>query len=552
MAVSAAPWIFLSVAAVGLALSAFLHFRSPISRRIPILLSAAAWLGLAALMARPLWVSTRVVYHPPTVALGVDLSPSYARGETLRIGDWVRRSMGAIRDHYAALGFHVTEFGFREAKFPDSLEVPNLQAIFLWSDGRFPARGWPALVYPVIGRAGAFSEVQGESVVVDSVSEDSGAEASVEWRSLGSGGAARLEVQAGGKTLWRERLPNSGTPPGTLLRRVFKLSPRMSAEISGSQSPLALIRPEADSANVFSANDTLDIRLAGRARARHFFARPLRSLEERGLVDALLAAESLAVSAVSASAAPGLQPGDVIWARASSAVFAPHGATVVSYSFPQEGGGSRAFSSEARVAWGETAVPFLPAGVLRLGDLGEGLWVLDKPDSMTETLAWAEEGGRKGALLSRKGTGETFVFKFASPRLWASAFRPDADDRVRALQRRWVQGVGNLAHHQAASVKGALAGNPKTRDPEIQLRSRLGIDREALSALGASTHGAALFDTAADGTKNFSHSLPDFPRGHLRVENRNSRPLFPFTGMAFAVAGFLCAAWALRKKFHLD
>ncbi len=585
MSFSISPWFFLPVLAAGIWLAYRLYFdlRNPMSRRwrgIFIALTLFIWILLAGLIVQPLWTASGAIYHPPAVVLAVDESPSYAAGATLHARDEVQKSVDEIRKSYQGKGFQVLEFGFGETVHPahtkanvgvqtslvalhrhlDSLAIPNLQGVFLWTDGRsnrdtnVNLGAWPAPVFPVSVR-GRGSEIQGENVQADLSDRDSGAEISVEWRAVGlKSSEASMEIRSGTRILWKGLLPVPDSNSGEKLRHHFRLPAR--AFQGAGEEWAAWIRPENKGENTTVQNDTVGVHLTGAHHKRQIFVRPLQSLEERGLVDALFASDSLEAVAVSPeSLALSIHGGDVLWARSQDAGRAvaaakKSGAPVILYTMPGVATGKvSSFTSAARVTWRSDADRFLPGGVLSLSDLGFSTANLPAEESSMEAIAWVEENGHRGLLVGRRKNAEHPVVEFTAPPLWSTEFHTGSDERIRHLQQLWIQGVAGwmsfLDHHNGASKSDSVF-----RDPMDVEMARLGVDREQLSGLAMATRGSVL--QGQNGLESLSTRIPDLPAGQMREVPSQSRPVFPLLFCVLIAVIFLCAIWVFRKRLHLD
>ncbi len=528
MSFSFSPWLLLPVLIAGLWLAHALYLRAsavaPRRWRRPLaLLTLAAWLILAGLLAQPLWNGLKSIYRVPVIVVAVDGSPSYAAGGGVRSGDAVRREVEAAKTFYREKGFRVLELSFGETVRPaashdglgeltslnalhrylDSLATPNLQGVFLWTDGRFNldtegGEGWSAPVFPVVPPVGAWNEVQGESVAAEL--SDSGAEVSVAWRQLGKGGAS-LELQSDGRSFWKEKLPAPDSASGKKLLRRFHLP---AGAFHGATAWTALIRPESMAENTTTKNDTLDVRLSGFHRRRQVFLRPLQSLDERAMMDALFASDSLEAAAVEPeSLRTRLRYGDVLWARSHEAPRAlaaarARGVPVILYESSGEAASRRSpFDSLAHVAWREDGNRLLPAAVLSLADLGGSGLELREPDSTLEPLVWAEESNRRGILLGRRKNGDEPVFELSLPSFWSSRFRPDADERVRRLQEGWLQGIAEWVRLQGEGAQ-VIAPPVLLADRPFFLTAR--VFANSVAARDSTTRWDARED--ADGKEN--------------------------------------------------
>lgn len=275
-------------------------------------------------------------------------------------------------------------------------------------------------------------------------------------------------------------------------------------------------------------------------------------------MDALFASDSMeALTAAPESLQAALNAGGVLWVNGqtpSQAIASAKqtGVPVILHVTPDPSAAGYSFTSAARVMWREDAQGFFPGGVLTLADLGSDVsWELPRPDSSNEAIAWAEQQGRHGLLFWRRKGSATPLFTFVMPSLWSSRFHPGADERILHLQERWVQGAAEWARVAGARLRAPVSQNPATMRSALDVEmSRLGVDEEALYSLGISTRGNALHDTGGDAL--FLKALPDLPRGQMEETHSKSHLFFPAGVTTLAIIALLCAAWAARKKLHLD
>lgn len=551
LAFASAPWIFAAIAALGLWMTWALYLRAPLpvgarARRLLALLASLAWLALAWFGAGPLLQRDPNVYHPPAVVLALDASESHA---ALGAREAALGPLRAARAHYEALGFRVVEIAFGEravagleagdggdardvgeltsfsalARALDSLQIPNLQAVILASDGRASLGegawvSWPAPVHPLrleVGSgAGARPEAQGERAELDWTRPEEGATLAVTWSASRSARAIQAELREGERTLWtgslRKEPSTDAGPDWTPTTTEFRLPPSLArgARSSDPEGWSLFVRP---APNPFLQNDRVELRIDGRARAREVFVRPLSSLEERGLIDALRSGDSGGVSAEDPGALK-LGAEDVLWTRAGAhamGVPADGAGARMAYALAQEapaGSGGAVFGPEARVAWREDGAEFLPASVLRLGDLGvsaEGLR-LRAPGRDVEALAWAEQGGRKGLLLWR--TPGTRTFGLVLPPLWRASFAPGGGEEIRMAASRWARGASAWARaHGRVRVSlpdPVIAGRPfalearfPPGDPDYENTRRYELFEGGVLLAAATGRASARFDS---------------------------------------------------------
>ena len=516
----APPWLLPLIIAPGLWLAWRLYggrsgavrarFARPAARVALALLTVAVWILLAVAVVGPRFAPRAPVWHPPLVVLALDDSRSHAitgaRAAALP-------SLETARAHYESRGFEVVVVRFAEtvsaadgasdvsgarddtADGLTSLEalrrhvagrdggasLPNLRAVILWTDGRFhddedtlTSVAWPAPVFPVRVPADWY-EAQGERAVLD-LTETDGPRLELAWRALGDEvGGVRVALRRGDTALWDASFARSpGMPAGALeaSRAVLPASLRSRLRADGLT---LLVRPDGDAATVarqVAANDTAPLDVRRDEGPRHLLVRPLTTLDERGLADALAASGEVAV--VSSEA---LSPrrGDVIWINAAStqraasvrAVAARTGVPVVVYhlSFLDSKtsaaraveGGSRDANNPSRLAWKREGDAFMPSGALALGDIA-GEFALTTPARFasddfgrSDTLAWAEVRGARLPLFWRESlpsgtSGAAMGYGILLPPLWAAGFRSGEDASVSATSAAaWVRGLGAWA-----------------------------------------------------------------------------------------------------------
>ncbi len=583
-------WLLPLFAAPGLWLTVRLYGRP---RRLGLAFAyALAWILIGVLAVSPRWRFRSETWHAPLVVLAVDQSGSYAALGSQAIA---RASVRAARAHYEALGFTVRETAYPLGR--DVASFPNLQAVLAWTDGRdsserreLPA---PTPLFPVVV-VPTQSEVQGELVVADSTM------LTVEWRVLGGRGktgalspSAELVLVEGGAILWRTTLvPPAEAPIGerVTLQLTLPATLRARAAQADPASWRALVRPE--QGNRFTENDTLALMVRGRNNPRRILIRPLATLEERGLADALRS--SIVTEISSGAAEEALPAGDpvvtalevsalsgwlataseargagawrtVIWVRAGSSTLAavwaaakPAGVPVIVYVPSDLANASNAanaqrggFSADARVVWRTEGAPFLPAGVLRLGDLGFGdarfAQNLHAPDPLLEALAYAEEDGRRGLLFWREK--DNGVFGCALPPLWNTTFSSNFS-KGSGQATPWLQGISEWARRAS---EGTGAAQPSAAHAavvtEFDELARLGNDLEVLRRLAVRGKGETINIVSNDIDEKI---WPALPGGQIRARSTRMIPLAPPLLTALAIASLLAIVWALRKRLRLD
>ncbi len=577
-------WWFPLILLPGLWITARLYLRGPVTHRWPALLSVLTWLVLALWAVSPSWRIHPEVWHPPLVVLAVDERPSYA---ALGARDSAERLRRAARAHYEARGFRVMETAFAD-RLPGGRGYPNLQAVLLWSDARAPelegARA-SVPVFPVLAPVST-DEVQGESGLLAIRGEGAGESVTltVEWRAAGTASSsststeARAELQAGGQTVWTGTLFHpADVKAGERVTSEVRLPPSARGLLEGDDAhPLLLLKPPSSPAvaggNRHAANDTVDVDDTRLHRIRQVFVRPVTTLEERGLMDALreearFDVRTVPPGEVEALAARGRV---VVWAAAArpagpgkldAPVIRYHGAT-------RARSGTRTVMSgreDARVELAAKVAATLPPGVLRLADLGfvteagrgDG-WGLARGGETVEPLAWAVQDGQRGLLFWRmRASGE---YGLVVPALWETRFRPEAGGEAsRSVSRmtEWVQGAAWWVILQQPAEGDSVSPRPQYDDrvpgmePENPL-ARLGTDVEALMRLAARNGGRILQVQAGMPDEEGQSVWPELPEGQLRESGTRLIALSPPLPFALVVTSLLCLLWTSRKRRRLD
>lgn len=611
-------WWFPLLVAPGVWLTVRLYLRGPVRHPALAVLSVCVWVVLGVWALSPTWRHQPETWHPPLVVLAVDDGASYAALGAREIALTQRR---AARTHYESRGFRVDDADF-PGHLPGGSAYLNLQAVLLWSDGRAPGlngRGATGLsgasgpVHPVRVSVET-GEVQGEEAAVRLLDEgaDGRVLLMVAWRAAGARAAdARIQLHVEGKSVWTAILAHpSFVRAGERVTSEVALPAAAAEAVRDARGEIrALVRPAEGRDNVFVENDTVAVDASQLRRAWQVFIRPLTTLHERGLMDALREDSRFRVAAMSARDARERLEGDgaaVVWMPQSRPAlsFRPdEGVAVVRYHFPSSvypARQHRGFSPDARIGRAAQVDAVLPAGALRLADLGFAVanaggaeWVLAPEREGIEPLAWVEEDGRRGLLFWRdlqSGTHGTYgTYGFVVPPLWDVRFQPDGASGAAAfsttsLMTAWVRGAAwwTLMHGSGAvGADGEAPARPAastpssssfTSSPSLPSSSlaRLGTDVEALALLAARQGTSIVMpgtprqaggkqeedEVVRDGygTQNGEDARPwpVLPEGHMREARERAYALTPSLPAALVLVGLLACVWFARKRLQLD
>lgn len=490
--------------------------------RILFALQALALVLLAFSLTGPELRRHQIRFHNPSILILRDQSASFHAGGTLGLGGRYAGFQTQLAAAYGARKFdvRVADFASGEltslaaaADFADTAAIANLQAVFLFSDGRAvldsgrSARSWRVPVYPVVFAPDSIAEVQATSVSVD----ESGLEA--KWETVGRlEGDPRLRLLRGGKTVLDRKLPSAGPPDADGMRSFrFAWSPP-----PGNGPLRAILEPARAAADFDPWNDTVPVAATGSAAAQRVFVlKPIRSLDERAMLDALRAQGNLNVTFFAAGEAAASAPaaGDQVWVESGAladgklaAWLRTQAGTVVIYARAEGTGSAQGTGQGARDGIGLPEAPwpeFAPAAEIKPAKMASEAF----PDEVVRLKslsadplrapaapargAWVEilEGGKRGMLMGRieLGRGKRALF-FCLPAIWKNVFDPQGDFAARENIAAYVR----AAHALAGQVENA---------GRVSLPRRLiaGLPFDVDIEMPESAAGAAAFGVAGAG-----------------------------------------------------
>ncbi len=399
------------------------------------------------------------------------------------------------------------------ADFVDSAAIPNLQGAFLFSDGRAnldsgrAAAAWKVPVYPVVVPCDSIAEVQPETALLSFAADGTGGQAGagaragrsvdvdVAWLSVGKAAEeVSIRLLQGNKTILARKF-SARSFPGRKLPDKPKASPSPDADGGGivptgagekirftwnpdrsaleAGAPLrAVLQPGNPDADFDKYNDTLAVAFPqGRAaRDIHVF-RPVRSLDEKGMLGILQAWEGTRVTFFGAEdlARLRLTSKDQVWIESASlgagglmAWLLASPAKVVVYSRPGSVRNLRVaglpnpsrhiFTPAAEITVGRQAADAFPVEVARLKSLTpEGM---EAPEAAGEAWVELSEDGKRGLLMGRIALGQgKKAFYFGLPALWTTLFDAQGDYGARENIAAYVKAAAMLAQTDDGTVK---------------------------------------------------------------------------------------------------
>jgi hypothetical protein len=594
-------------------------------------LQAAAMALLAASLTAPELRRHHVEFHNPAILILRDQSSSFRGGGYLGLGGAYAAFAQRLTDAYGSRKFDVRVADFAERAWPvsgfaraeraggagaaglgmapkdgaaddaaltslasagdfiDSAAIPNLQAVFLFSDGRAnldsgrASRTWRVPLFPVILPIDSISEAQPERVRLSLNPDGAAAPADLEvvWRAVGkSAEGPELRLLQGGRTLLTKRLPAAVQEEAA-----FRFSWKAEKAALENREPIrAALMPFGEGRNTDPYNDTVAVASShGRGERIIHVYRPVRSLDEKGMIGILQAWEGAGVSFFGGEDLGGLnglkaRDGDQVWVEAGSlgagrlsAWLRETGARVVVYARREPGrilqvtGADRRpwqrFSALAEIKPGKAAAEAFPDEAVRLKSLADS--PLELPEAGDDALVEVREGGKRGMLMGRIALGEGKRALFlALPAVWGPLFDPQGDFATRENIAAYVKAAYRLAELEDGTARVSLPDRAWHRvpfDADVRLP-----DRAAAASKGGGP--AALSAEAIDGS-SFSQTWTapapgggdgsgfrvrgiSLPRGKYRLELRaggealwrDSLMVLPKAALELARIGFDRAA----------
>lgn len=531
-----------------------------------MLLQLAALVLLVVSLTGPEWVRRHAEFHNPSVLILRDRSGSFQSGAYLGLGEAYRKAEESIVDAYRSRRFDVQIADFNErawpvsgfkgkaadgrgaegtahgadaqgsntqvanapltslaalADFVDSVGGANLQAAFLFSDGRAnldsgkASRTWPVPVYPVVLPVKDVSEVQPERVSWVAMAGDGEPDGlEVAWAPVGPSVASpTLRILRGETPIFTSNLPGSEGQAGHDVR-TSRIPWKPAAGLGKLEALRAVVQPAGGRGNFDPFNDTLSVSASGRRGERRLLVvKPLRSLDEKGMMDLFNGWDDARVEMAGAEELHGrtLTDKDQIWVETGWLV-AREGllktlretkAKVVVYArpggLPAEIAGIKVkrqeFSPGAEVRSTRDAADVFPDGVVRLKSIGSRSLEAPASEGPWREAAVLTEGGRRGLLMGwfPLGPGKEGFF-LALPPLWTLLFDPQADFATRENLGQILRAASLLAEREVGTVKAviprrAFAGMPF--DLEFSVPDPAGRkDAGALELVVAGAEGA--------------------------------------------------------------
>ncbi len=476
------------------------------------------WLQLLALalltlsLTAPELHQTQVQFHNPTILILRDQSASFRNGEYLGLSKKYDRIEETLQETYRNRKFDIRVVDFNEwawpvgnstagsllsgripessltgvltslsaaAEFVDSSAIPNLQGVFLFSDGRSNfnpgkvAHPWAVPLFPVVFDADSIQEVQAEKMSIALHASGKSADGVLHYRSVGSrSDAPTLDLFQFGKPFFHMKLPQAA---GSQIYR-FNMA-WDNANFASASEVQAIVQPGNAKANFDLYNDTTAVNISNsQNQSRLYIYKPIRSLDEKGMLDILSNSDSVPIVLFSSDEWSSLKINDrdQVWIETEALVqgsglfkfLESCPAKVVLYSRPGTDVSRRShwplgtwqnFSPGAEVQVSQQASETFPDEIVHLKDFtGMSLEapIASGASGKLQTVVGLREAGNQGVLVGRTALSEgKRALVFLLPKIWDELFDPQADFATRTNISAYIHAVRALANLDEGAIR---------------------------------------------------------------------------------------------------
>ncbi len=479
------------------------------------------WLQLLALalltlsLTAPELHQTQVQFHNPTILILRDQSTSFRNGEYLGLSKKYDRIEETLQETYRNRKFDIRVVDFNEwawpvansttstlssgsipessltgvltslsaaAAFVDSSAIPNLQGVFLFSDGRSNfnpgkvAYPWAVPLFPVVFDADSIQEVQTEKMSIALHPSGKSANGVLHYRSVGSNSdAPTLDLFQLGKPLFHMKLPQVA---GSQIYR-FNMA-WDNANFASASEVQAIVQPGNSKANFDLYNDTTAVNISNGQNLSHLYIyKPIRSLDEKGMLDILSNSDSVPIVFFGRDEWSTLKINarDQVWIETETLVqrsgllkfLESCPAKVVLYSRPGTDlsrtshwplGTGQNFSPAAEIQVSQQASEQFPDEIVHLKDL-TGMSLLapivsgaSGASGKLQTMVGLREAGKQGMLVGRTALSERKrALVFLLPKIWDELFDPQADFATHINISAYIHAVRALANLDEGAIR---------------------------------------------------------------------------------------------------
>ncbi len=278
----------------------------------------------------PVYLMRSTKFVSPRIIIAVDQSASFAGGETLRQKIAVDSARLALEKAYRDQGFIVSEIQFGEkamvsssknnlhmnpikgaeltdfsalASLLDSLNLKNVQGLFLFSDGQVTLQTkprnleelqWP--IFPLI-IASPIHEAQLEKAEIR-MQPSQQLFLDIAWKRLGTGlGPWQLDLCSEGKVLFSKSIQHFAVRLAAQ-QETFALVG--GSNLKNAKALTAVFKPVKVQDNIDLWNDSLSVNFESNNQVtKLFFLSPIKSLSEKAVLDLLRSQKHFAVEVIS-------------------------------------------------------------------------------------------------------------------------------------------------------------------------------------------------------------------------------------------------------------
>jgi hypothetical protein len=472
-------------------------------------LPALALLLLAFQLALPRLKIAREVFHGPVILIARDQSPSFLDGSFLKLGAAYRAFRDSLHSHYLPSGFKIKELLFKEdvqlvsgsfktdtgagpdfltsfkaleSYVNDSLPFKNIQALFLFSDGRdnlspqkSEALEFSIPVYPVLFAPDSFRDVQLNAVTLleESAPGKDPFQLSVNWTPFGvPKDAPTFSLVHGGTTLYKAGLkqPEKDQRTGSGREEIIRVSKKIWQKAAGSKHVHGVLHSGSANANAY--NDTILLEeIASSHLPKIWFLKSLSSVDEHWMIRILSESGEFAVATARLKDLTGKKEvsRQQVWVHVKSfrknkdriMQLLKRKCRVVIYGEDRKGILTHfGLPREKFIRFGGRSQIYIPSENqayfqnmrLSLASISDrNLWIPGF-DSSLSCIVTVEKGNDRGCLLSKAEMDPVVFYRLAFSHFWKKLFHPSEPYTIKEQIKSLIQGTAEMVHRERTGL----------------------------------------------------------------------------------------------------
>lgn len=553
----------------------FHELPSPFAK--PILFTLQ-FLALILLVINLLGIQVRrhqTVFLPPTIVVLRDQSGSFQNGKYLGIEKAYHEFENKIYEYARSNQFKLQVIDYiPEVKDYLNLAraIPNLKAIFLFTDGRFKSDSlkqflsWPGPVYPVVLDSNVRTEINADAAMLNLKSTPG--ELDIRYQALGSvKNGARVKIVKAGKIIFEEKIELSEMSGVHHLKWLSEKT-----VVKNNDSTVVVITPGDAKENFNPYNDSVPLNVVGAQNLNSLYLiKPVSSLDEKSMVDILGASVETQIKFISLMELESLNlnTGDQIWMELSSleeltltqlqkflALIKSTPAKLVFYLASKKSPGlfyQKIFpnihlswiqfspNADMNVRNNSHLTSTFPDEVIKMNNLAHSPISAIKLDSTIEPFVEIRENSERGAFIGRINLfADKKALLFSLPPIWSELFKADVDYPMHQNIVAFIQSIYNYAEKELGTVAATVPFSKVYSQESLEFR-QIGFDEKTLREWADKSSGQMVTST-----------LPSISNSELKEDQYQTFHLYNNFALFLSIVLLLSTSWALRKKWNLD